>query len=56
MSKDKGGGAFYGLGFLGAAVYYVQTAVGFWAGVLGVIKALFWPAFVVHKLFQTWGL
>lgn len=43
-------GGAYGLGFIGAAVYFLQTTTGFWPGVLGIIKALFWPAFVVYKL------
>jgi len=47
----KGGsGAIYGLGFIGAAVYYIQQATGFWMGVLGILKALVWPAFLVYKL------
>lgn len=40
----------YGLGFIGAAIYYIQTATGFWGGVLGVLKAIVWPAFLIHKL------
>ena len=44
------GGCAYFLGFIGAAVYYVQQSTGFWMGVLGVLKALVWPAFVVFKL------
>jgi len=48
-------GAFYGLGFLGAAVYYISTATGFWIGVLGVLKALVWPAFVVFELLKFLG-
>jgi len=44
------GGAIYGLGFLGAAIYYIQQATGFWEGVVGVLKAIVWPAFVVYKL------
>lgn len=47
--KSAGGG-IYGLGFLGALVYYLQNAIGFWNGVLGVLKAIVWPAFVVYKL------
>lgn len=43
-------GGVYGLGFIGAAIYYIQIATGFWDGVLGVLKALVWPAFLVHKL------
>jgi len=44
------GGAFYGLGFIGAAIYYISTATSFWMGVLGVLKAIVWPVFVVCKL------
>ena len=40
----------YGLGFVGAVVYYISTATGFWNGVLGVLKALVWPAMLVYKL------
>jgi len=44
------GGAVYGLGFIGAAVYYISQSTGFWMGVLGFLKALVWPAFLVYKL------
>jgi len=44
------GSCFYGLGFLGAAIYYISTATGFWMGVLGFLKAIVWPVFVVMKL------
>ncbi|MGI9546602.1 MAG: hypothetical protein ACR2MM_05170 [Flavobacteriaceae bacterium] len=44
--------AVYGLGFLGAAIYYVQMASGFWAVVIGLIKAIFWPAFVVYEVLR----
>lgn len=43
-------GPIYGLGMIGALVYYIQNADTFWIGVLGVIKALLWPAFLVHGL------
>lgn len=52
-SKWKGsecGGGFYGLGFLGALIYYLANATSFWNGVLGVLKALVWPVFVVMKI------
>jgi hypothetical protein len=48
-----GGGAVYGLGFIGAAVYYIQVADGFWTGVLGVLKALVWPAFLVYEALKS---
>lgn len=44
------GGIIYGLGFIGAAIFYIKTATGFWAGVLGILKAFIWPAILVYKL------
>ncbi len=43
----------YVLGMLGAAVFYVSNAVGFWAGVLGILKAFVWPAFLVFEILQA---
>jgi hypothetical protein len=45
-------GTIYGMGFLGAAVYLVQHAGGFWAGVVGIVKALFWPAVLMYELLE----
>ena len=45
-------GAVYGLGFIGAAVYFISHAGGFWAGVLGFFKAIVWPAFLVYEAFK----
>lgn len=45
----------YGLGFIGAAIYYISTATGFWMGVLGVLKSVIWPVFVVHGLLKFLG-
>lgn len=49
-------GAFYGLGFIGAAVYYVSTSTGFWSGVLGFLKAMLWPAFLIFELMKYLGM
>jgi hypothetical protein len=38
----------YGLGFIGALIYFISTAGGFWEGVLGFLKAIVWPAFLVY--------
>jgi len=51
MSRGCGGFAYF-LGFLGALVYYIKTAPGFWMGVLGVLKAIVWPAFLVFELLK----
>jgi hypothetical protein len=48
----KGGAGAYFLGFLGALVYYLQHAATFWVGVYGILKAFFWPAFLVYELFK----
>ncbi len=44
------GGCVYFLGVIGAAVFYIQQSATFWQGVVGVLKALVWPAFLIHKL------
>jgi hypothetical protein len=48
----RGGEAVYGLGLIGALVYYLQHAHGFWGVVVGILKALVWPAFVVYDLLR----
>jgi hypothetical protein len=51
--RDHGmAGGVYGLAFIGALVYFIKHAVGFWAGVVGVGKAIFWPAVVIYKLLE----
>jgi hypothetical protein len=42
----------YGLGFIGALVYYLQHATTILAGVLGFFKAIFWPAMLIYKLLE----
>ncbi|MEI6058667.1 MAG: hypothetical protein WCP89_02750 [archaeon] len=49
------GGAVYGLGFIGALVYYISTATTFMMGFLGVLKAIVWPAFLVYGLLKLIG-
>jgi hypothetical protein len=51
--KDTTGNAVYGLGFIGAAIYYISTATTFWVGVLGFLKALVWPAFLVYEALKA---
>lgn len=46
-NESASGGAFYGLGFIGAAVYFIGKSTGFVGGLLGFLKALVWPAFLV---------
>jgi hypothetical protein len=44
--------AVFGLGFIGAAIYFLQQATSFWTGFIGILKALVWPAFVVYELLK----
>jgi hypothetical protein len=41
--------AIYGLGLIGAAIYYISHATSFWMGFVGFLKALVWPAFLVYE-------
>lgn len=49
VQNNASSGAVYGLGFIGAAIYYISTATGFWIGVLGFLKAIVWPVFLVYE-------
>jgi hypothetical protein len=50
----RGGGseAVYGLGLIGAWVYYISTATTFWMGLLGIFKGIFWPAVLVYEFLK----
>jgi hypothetical protein len=56
MNKGGKGGCFYFLGFLGALVYYITTAPTVWDAVVGFLKALVWPAFLVYGALMVLGL
>jgi hypothetical protein len=56
MDGKGSSGAIYGLGFLGAAIYFVSHAGSFWIGVLGILKAIVWPAFFVYEVFKYLAL
>ena len=44
--------SIYGLGVIGALVYFIQHATSFWEGLLGVVEAIFWPAVIVYKALE----
>lgn len=50
VQNNASSGAVYGLGLIGALVYYISEAANFGEGLVGVLKALVWPAFVVYEL------
>jgi hypothetical protein len=52
-NRNAGGGnAVYGLGLIGAMVFYIQHAHGFWSVILAILKGLVWPAFVIYDLLK----
>jgi hypothetical protein len=42
----------YGLGFIGALVYFIGQARDFREGVIGFFKAIVWPAILVYEIFK----
>ena len=62
-SEDKGdnvnvrvqggsSGAVYGLGMIGAAIYYISRAITPQEKALGFLKALVWPVFLVKEVLE----
>ena len=52
VSNNGGTGSVYFLGMVGAAVYYIQIADGFWEVIVALLKSLVWPAFLVYELLK----
>ncbi|MCK9612789.1 MAG: hypothetical protein PHR81_05250 [Bacteroidales bacterium] len=48
-NKHASSGTVYFLGLIGAAIYYISMATTFWMGVLGFLKAMVWPVFLVYE-------
>ena len=53
--QTASGGAVYGLGLIGAAIYFLPHATTFWFGVLAILKALVWPAILVYEALRALG-
>lgn len=53
---DNFGGGAYGLGFVGALIYFIQNADTFKVALIGVFKAIFWPAFLIYEIFGFLGM
>lgn len=45
-------GCIYWLGTIGSGIYFTSVATGFWVGLLGILKALLWPVFLVFEAFS----
>ena len=59
MAKDvqnnAPAGAVYGLGLIGAAIYYISAANTVGMGILGFLKAVIWPVFLVMEALKSLG-
>jgi hypothetical protein len=53
VQHSNSSNAVYGLGFIGAAIYFIMHATSFWLGVLGFLKAIVWPAFLVYEALKA---
>ncbi len=47
--RQGGSEAVYGLGLIGALVYYIGHSATFLLGLLGVLKSIVWPAMLVYE-------
>lgn len=45
-------GAVYGLGIIGAAIYYINKGLNPQEKALGFLKALVWPVFLVKQALE----
>ena len=57
--KDAGNvstGALYGLGVIGAGFYFLQNATTVAMWLTGILKAIFWPAFLVYQALKFFGI
>lgn len=51
-ANSGAGNAVYGLGFIGALVYFFGQAETFWEYLLAVLQAIVWPALLVYSAFR----
>lgn len=45
-------GGVYLITIIGAAVYFVEAADGFWEVVFALLKAIVWPGFAVYRALE----
>jgi hypothetical protein len=42
----------YGIGLIGAIIFYISHAGSFMDGVVGILKAFVWPAILVYRALE----
>jgi hypothetical protein len=51
ITRDGPWGFVFLLAYVGAAIYFVSVSDGsFWAVILGLLKAIVWPVYVVYHV------
>lgn len=56
IQGNASAGAVYGMGLIGAAIYFISHATSVWIGVVGFLKALVWPAILVYEAMKHLGM
>ena len=52
MKCNAGGGAIYGIGVIGALIYFLQHAHSAFAVLTGLVYAMLWPGVLVYKVLE----
>ncbi len=50
--RNGSSNAVYGLGLIGAWVFYIGSATTLVEGLIGFLKGIVWPAFLVYEAFK----
>ena len=56
INRSAASAPIYGLGLIGAWLYYISHATTFWIGLLGIFKGIFWPAMLVYEAMKYLGM
>ena len=56
VKQNGSGNVVYAMGLIGAAIFYISKATTFWMGVLGFLKAIVWPVFLVYEALKHLSL
>lgn len=52
IKQGGAGGFIFILVYVGALIYFIDKADGFWEVVLAFLQALVWPAFLIYNVFS----
>lgn len=57
IHNNSGLGGLWFIGFIGTLIYFIQYHSGtFGLVLLAIIKAIFWPGFLIYYLFKFMGV